>query len=91
MRIGNVEIDVNDAIEYADIDNIILKRRKNNLLLSDYQVSVLERNGLNYNNYSTINDLLFDIEEVLSNEYDDELDLLSSQLAELSYYKDTKK
>jgi hypothetical protein len=36
-------------------------------------------------------ELLFDIEEYLSDNYDDELDLVSNQIAELIYYRDTKK
>ena len=36
-------------------------------------------------------ELLFDIEEYLNDEYNDELDIVSNQIAELIYYKDTKK
>jgi hypothetical protein len=35
--------------------------------------------------------LLFDLEEYLNDEYDEELDLISNQIAELIYYRDTKK
>ena len=91
MRINNEEINVAEAIAFADNEKLLLKRRKNNFLLSDYQIFILNKNGINYNNYSNINNLLFDIEEYLYNNYDNELDLVSSQIAELIYYKDTKK
>ena len=91
MKINNQEINVTDAINYADVDSLILKRRSNDLLLSDYQIEVLKRNQIDYIKYASINQLLFDIEEILNTEYDEELDNVSSQLAELSYYKDTKK
>ena len=65
MKINEKEINIEDAIAFADIDNVILKHRNNDILLSDYQVDVLNRNGLNYNNYNTIGDLLFDIEEIM--------------------------
>lgn len=91
MKIKDNDISLKDAIAFANIDEVILKHRNNDILLSDYQVDVLNRNGLNYNNYTSIRDLLFDIEEILNDNYDSELDLISSQLAELSYYKDTKK
>ena len=87
----NKDINMEDAIKVEDIDNVILKRRKNGILLSDYQISVLNRNNIDYNNYSNIHDLLFDIEELLNDDYDDELDLISSQLAEFIYYNETKK
>lgn len=69
----------------------MLKRRSNNFLLSDYQIEVLQRNGFNYLKYSNIKDLLFDIEEVLNEGEDLELDTVSQQIAELLYYRDTKK
>ena len=91
MKINNKEVSVDDAIKYANNKIFLLKHRTNSFLLSDYQVDVLNRNGINFNNYGSMNELLFDIEEVLNNDYDDELDVVSSQLAELTYYKDTKK
>ena len=91
MKIKNIEINIDDAIKDANIENIILVRRNNGLLLSDYQVNVLKRNGLNYEKYSNIHELLFDIEECLYDNYDDELDLVSSQLSEFIYYNESKK
>ena len=91
MKINNKDINIEEALNIANINNVLLKHRNNDILLSDYQVDVLSRNGLNYKNYSSCRDLLFDIEEILNDDYDEELDLVSSQLAEISYYKDTKK
>ena len=85
------KIDFYEAMKLADIDNVLLKRRNNGILLSDYQISILQRNGIIYDKYNDIKTLLFDIEEILNDDYDDELDLISCQLAEFSYYKDTKK
>lgn len=91
MKTSNKEISFEDAIEIADIDNSILKRRNNGLLLSDYQVNVLSDRGIMYEKYGSIHELLFDIEEILNDEYDDELDSISKQLAEMAYYGETKK
>ena len=91
MKINNNDININDAVNFSNFDNLILKRRDNNFLLSDYQVSVLNRVGIIFNKYSNIRDLLFDIEECLNEFYDDELDLVSNQLAEFIYYSDTNK
>lgn len=91
MKINSSEIDINQAIDFADYGSSLLKRRDNGMLLSDYQVDVLKKNGLNYLNYGSIQTLLFDIEDILNDDYDEELDIISSQLAEYIYYKDTKK
>ena len=91
MKIKNNEIDIDEAIKFSQHDGLLLKRRENNMLLSDYQVSVLSRNGLSYQKYANIHDLLFDIEECLCDEYDDELDLVGSQIQEFIYYNETRK
>ena len=43
----NNDITFEDAIKVADIENVILKRRNNNILLSDYQEEVLRSRGIN--------------------------------------------
>lgn len=91
MLVKKEEININDAVKFANHDELLLKRRENNMLLSDYQVSILNRNGINYIKYINIHDLLFDIEECLYDEYDDELDLVGSQIQEFIYYNETKK
>lgn len=91
MKINNKEINLKDAIIIANHDELLFKHRKNNMVLSDYQINVLNRNGFDYLKYTNIHDLLFDIEEELNNDYDEELDLVSSQIAEFIYYNETKK
>jgi len=91
MRNNNQEISFEDSVEVLDINTIILKRRENNFLLSDYQISILKRNGIDYLKYSDIRDLLFDMEDILNNDFDEDLDIVSAQLAEILYYNDTKK
>ena len=91
MKIKNEEISVDQAFNFADFDKMLLKRRENNLLLSDYQVYILSRNNIDFNKYADIKQLLFEIEEVLNDEFDEELDIVATQLAELDYYNNTKK
>lgn len=84
-------ISFENAVNIANVDNVILKRRSYGLLISDYQIDILKRNNIDFLNYNSLDELLFDIEELLNDDYDDELDLISSQLSEYKYYKDTKK
>lgn len=81
-----IKISFEDAVAVSCNDDIILKRRDNGFLLNDYQINVLSKNGINYLNYSNIKDLLFDIEDFLDCSFDEELDLVSSQIAEYIYY-----
>ena len=91
MLINGVEVSVKDALEMSNVEQDFLKRRDNGILLSDYQISVLDRNNINYKNYSNLSSLLFEIEEYLNEESDDELEEVSRQLAEIHYYNETNK
>ena len=91
MIINKKEISVDEAIRISEYEGLLLKRRENNMLLSDYQVSVLKRNGIDYNRFNNIRDLMFEIENYLDEDFDEELDLVSSQLSEYIYYNETKK
>ena len=86
-----MSISLKDAVNSEELDNVIVKRRKNKMLLSDYQIEVLKRFDIDYMTYSNYHDLLFDIEESLYDNYDDELDYVCSQISEYLYYNETKK
>lgn len=91
MIINKKEISIDEAIKFSNYNDLLLKRRENNILLSDYQISVLNRNGIDYRKFSGVRELLFEIESCLDDDFDDELDLVGSQLSEYIYYNDTKK
>ena len=91
MMVNKTEISLDEAMKISNYENLLLKRRENNILLSDYQVSILNKNGINYNNFSNIRDLLFEIENCLDDDFDEELDMVSQQLSEYIYYNETKK
>jgi len=91
MIINKKDVSVEEAIKLSDYQNLLLKRRDNNILLSDYQVSVLNRSGIDYNKFGSIRELLFEIESYLDDDFDEELDMVSTQIAEYIYYNETKK
>lgn len=76
------------------IEDSLLKVRENGLMLSDRQVLILENNGVNYKNHNNIKSLVFEIESILNENYDEtleDLDEVSKQLSEISYYNYTNK
>lgn len=91
MKIFNNEVSVDEAVKITNLEKILLKHRKEGILLSDYQLDILERNGICYDKYNNMRKLLFDIEDILMVEYDADLDTVGKQLAELIYYKDVNK
>lgn len=91
MIVNNKDVSVDEAVKFANFDNLLLKRQKNGFLLSDYQISILKRNGIDFKNYYNIRELLFKIEWCLEDDFDEELDIVCSQISEYIYYSDTKK
>ena len=91
MIIKNRDVSLDEAIKFSNYQELLLNRRENGMLLSDYQVSVLNRNGIDYRKFTEIRELLFEIENCLDDYFDEELDIVSSQLSEYIYYNETKK
>lgn len=91
MIIKNKDISLDEAIKFSNYEELLLNRRENGMLLSDYQVSILNRNGIDYRKFSKIRELLFEIENCLDDYYDEELDMVSSQISEYIYYNESKK
>ena len=96
---SNKEFDIDTLISELgitiDIEKTSLKQRKNGLLLSDYQVEVLKRHNINFENYTNLNSLIFKIEEYIEEveNYIDitDIDDLSKELSEQNYYQNTNK
>ena len=88
MIINGKEITVEELIGNEDLHNNLGKVRNNNLYLSDYQISVLERNQISYQNINSMKELSFKIEEILNDEdiLDPELEEVSRQIDEYRYY-----
>ena len=77
--------------EYATDDDFLLKR-PNGLLLSNNDVSILEKYNNNYNSCKNLSELIFLIEDYLEDS-DELVDLeeLSIKLSEFNYYQNTDK
>lgn len=64
----------------------------NKILLTNYEISVLNKYKINYTNCSNLKDVIFLIEKNL-NEYEDceDLEEISQTIAERDYYVNTNK
>jgi hypothetical protein len=88
VRINGQEIDINIDINY---DKNMHKLRENGLLLTDKQIEILKKYEINYLKYNNISNLIYEIEEILNEEYYDDLEQLSLELSEYNYYNNTNK
>lgn len=92
MKINEEEINLKDIIDDIYSDKKFIKMRGNNIYLSDNDIEVLKRYNINYKNYTSLNGLIFDIEEILNEQTDlEDLEDISKRLSEFNYYNNTNK
>ena len=92
MKINEQNLDINKLTSDIYDDKSMIKMRGNGIYLSDNQIEVLKRYDINYKKYSSLNSLIFEIEEILNYETTArDLEEISLRLSELNYYNNTNK
>ena len=74
-----------------DLDSFMNIDNGNGILLSKYEIELLLKYDIDYRNYSNIESLLKEIDDILENDYIEELEDIVIKLEEQHYYKDVKK
>lgn len=63
-----------------------------NIYISNQNIEILKKYDIDIDNYTSINQLIYDIEEILNNsDGDEDLEWVSQQLSEYNYYNNTNK
>ena len=66
-----------------------------NLVLNDRQISILKKHLKKHNisieNFNNNHELIYYLEDILNNSYDEELEYVSSELSDMYYYNDVNK
>lgn len=92
MLIKGNNINIDELVNKIDFDSYLSKDNNKGILLNDYEIEVLRRNGFNYEDYSSLSELIFDLDNYLNNGNDDEeLEYITDRLSELHYYNETNK
>ncbi len=80
-----------DELIGINFDKNMHTKRENNMYLSDNQIEILRKYNINYSDYNNIEELIYKIESILNQDYNEELDRISSELSEYNYYNNTNK
>lgn len=92
MIVNGKVLNIDELTKEVYDDKNMIKMRGNGIYLSDNDVQTLKKYNINYEKYSSLNSLIFEIEEILNEEVDtDDLEQISSKLSELNYYNNTNK
>ena len=89
-----MEIDLEKLVSEIDFDSGKFVTCKNGLMLTNLEIDVLKRYGVQYENCSTLKEIIYLVEDIL-NEDDssdlEELEYVSSTISERDYYQNTNK
>ena len=87
------EIDINNIVQTLNFEDGQLQDIGNGLFLTKQEIRVLDQYHIPYKNCQTLKQIIWEMEEVLNNMdiVDEELDYISSTIAERDYYQNTNK
>lgn len=83
--------DLKKQINSVDFNYYMKKKLPNGLFLSDEEIDILNRYKIDYKSVTTLNELIYKIDEYLDEDEVPELEWLASSLAEVNYYQNTNK
>lgn len=89
-----MNFDISSLVDGLDFTTNSFVDVGNGLMLTNGEISVLKRFGINYLQCGSLKEILYKIDIVLKEEEDDdldELDLIASSIAERDYYQNTNK
>lgn len=67
-------------------------RKVNDIYISERQLKILEKYGIDINKYKSMEELIYNIETYLNNnDYLEDLEWVSESLSEYNYYNNTNK
>lgn len=88
------EYNISELVQQMDFSSLCLEECENGILLTKKEKEILDRFQISYQQCGSLKEIIFLIEEIF-NEDDsldlEELDLVSSSLAERDYYQNTNK
>ena len=91
MKINNQEVSIEKLVSDLNPRDNMLRNCGNGIYLSDIQINILKQYGFSYEKYPNVKSLIFDIEEYLNENYEEDLESVINALAEFDYYHNTNK
>lgn len=87
----NINEYIKNTVENLDFDNF-LEKQNGNIYLRKKEIDILKKYNISYENCNNLLEIIYEIEEYLSDGYEsDELEWLSRELSERNYYQNTNK
>lgn len=88
------EYNIEELLGSIDFEKNKLQQTKQNLFLTNYEIAVLKKYHIDYNNCKTAKEVIQKVESIISELEDfeqEELDQVGMSIAERDYYQNTNK
>ena len=69
---------INDLLKNVDFQKNKLVKVNDKLYLTNYQIEVLKRFNIDYQNMSSLNEIIYEAEEAYEDTLDEELDIIQN-------------
>ncbi len=80
---------ISEVANNLDLSNTL--QNINGFLLTTKECQVLDQFGVDYKNCSSLKEVLFEIESILEEQYDDQLEEVSISISDRDYYQNSNK
>lgn len=80
---------ISEVAKNLDFSNTL--QNINGFLLTEKECQVLDQFGVNYKGCSSLKEVLYEIEDVLEEQYDDTLEDVSISISDRDYYQNSNK
>lgn len=92
IHANNMEYDIDKLVSNIDFNSGKFNDIGNGIMLTTKEIEILDRYDIDYKKCRSLKEIIFEIEEVIPDLDDsEELEYVSSMIAERDYYKNTNK
>ena len=85
------DCNLNDLLNEVDFKSNKLVKINNKLYLTNYQIEILNKYNIDYENLGSLSSIIYVAEEILEEDDYEDLDEIIRELAERNYYENTNK
>ena len=85
------EYDIEKLTDEINFEENFIGYNQKGIVLTNKEIDVLKRNEIDYEKYTSVSALLYDIDEILNYTDDEELEVVSENISERNYYLNINK
>lgn len=85
------EYDIERLVSEINFNDNFIGYNRNGVVLTNREIDVLKRNNIDYEKFTSVSELLYEIDDIISDIDDLELEDVASSVSERNYYLNTRK